>query len=86
MLDLKLIRDDPDAVRTRLGVRGRPEYMAAIDELLTVDEQRRALITEVDRLRGRRNEVSPQVGRLKQAANTRPRIRSSSRCASSASA
>jgi seryl-tRNA synthetase len=69
MLDLKLIRDDPDAVRARLGVRGRPEYMAAIDELLTVDEQRRALITEVDRLRGRRNEVSPQVGRLKQAGD-----------------
>jgi seryl-tRNA synthetase len=67
MLDLKLIRDDPDAVRSRLAVRGRAEYTAAIDELLALDEQRRMLIGEVDGLRSRRNEVSPQVGRLKQS-------------------
>jgi seryl-tRNA synthetase len=67
MLDLKLIRDDPAAVRARLGVRGRAEYVAAVDDLLGLDEQRRALISEVDGLRARRNEVSPQVGRLKQA-------------------
>jgi seryl-tRNA synthetase len=67
MLDLKQIRDDPDAIRARLAVRGRAEYTAAVDELLALDEQRRALISEVDGLRARRNEVSPQVGRLKQA-------------------
>jgi seryl-tRNA synthetase len=67
MLDLKLIRDDPDTVRARLGVRGRAEYMDAIETLLAEDEQRRGLITEIDGLRARRNEVSPQVGRLKQA-------------------
>jgi seryl-tRNA synthetase len=69
MLDLRLIRDDPAAVRERLGVRGRAEYMASIDELLATDEERRAVISEVDRLRARRNEVSPQVGRLKQAGD-----------------
>jgi seryl-tRNA synthetase len=69
MLDLKLIRDDPAAVRERLAVRGRDEYVASVDELLAIDGERRALISEVDTLRARRNEVSPQVGRLKQAGD-----------------
>jgi seryl-tRNA synthetase len=67
MLDLKLIRDDPERVRERLIVRGRAEYHASLDEILALDERRRSLISEVDGLRARRNEVSPQVGRLKQA-------------------
>jgi seryl-tRNA synthetase len=67
MLDLKQIRDDPEHVRTRLAVRGRAEYSSAIDELVQLDSQRRALISEVDVLRARRNAVSPQVGSLKQA-------------------
>jgi seryl-tRNA synthetase len=67
MLDLKQIRDDPEHVRTRLAVRGRAEYSSAIDDLVQLDSQRRALISEVDVLRSRRNAVSPQVGSLKQA-------------------
>ncbi|HSK19227.1 MAG TPA: serine--tRNA ligase [Longimicrobiales bacterium] len=67
MLDLRQIRDEPDLVRARLRVRGREEYTAAVDQLLELDGQRRSLISEVDGLRARRNEVSPQVGQLKQA-------------------
>jgi seryl-tRNA synthetase len=67
MLDLKLIREAPEFVRERLGVRGRAEYASTLEELLVLDGERRALISEVDGLRARRNEVSPQVGRLKQA-------------------
>jgi seryl-tRNA synthetase len=66
MLDLKQIRDDPDLVRERLRVRGREEYTTAVDQLVELDERRRSLISEVDGLRARRNEVSPRVGRLKQ--------------------
>jgi seryl-tRNA synthetase len=64
MLDLKQIRDEPERIRERLRVRGREEYSAAVDQLLELDERRRSLIMEVDGLRARRNEVSPQVGRL----------------------
>jgi seryl-tRNA synthetase len=67
MLDLKLIRENTEFVRDRLRRRGKPEFCAAVDEVVVLDERRRALITEVDGLRARRNEVSPQVGRLKQA-------------------
>ena len=67
MLDLKLIRDEPEFVRERLRRRGKAEHLAAVDEVLALDERRRALITEVDGLRARRNDVSPRVGKLKQS-------------------
>jgi len=67
MLDLKRIREEPELVRTRLQVRGRAEFIESVDQVLELDGRRRALISEVDNLRARRNEVSPQVGRLKQA-------------------
>src|SRR5690349_12772096 len=39
--------------------------MASVDVIIELDERRRAHIKEVDDLRAKRNEVSPQVGRLK---------------------
>ena len=51
MLDIKLIREQPDLVRQRLAARGAGDE-ARIDELLKLDEQRRKLLAEVESLRG----------------------------------
>lgn len=67
MLDLKRIREEPDFVRGRLARRSKPDLLVQLDQLLALDEERRAAIARVDALRARRNEVSPQVGALKQA-------------------
>ena len=67
MLDLKRIREQPDFVIERLARRGKPELSEEIRELVRLDEQRRTLIAEVNNMRARRNEVSPEVGRLKKA-------------------
>jgi seryl-tRNA synthetase len=67
MLDLKRIREEPDLVRARLTKRGKPELLQQIDHVLALDAERRTVITRVDQARARRNEVSPQVGKLKQA-------------------
>ena len=67
MLDLKRIREDAGFVRERLARRGKPEFVAGIDQLLQLDEERRTTVARVDALRARRNEVSPHVGKLKQA-------------------
>ncbi|MGQ0560667.1 MAG: serine--tRNA ligase [Gemmatimonadota bacterium] len=67
MLDLKRIREDTGFVRERLAIRGKPEVVEAVDRLVALDAERRAGIARVDALRARRNEVSPQVGKLKQA-------------------
>ena len=68
MLDVKLIRQDPAAVRERLAARGnRAETDAAVDRVLALDAERRALIAEGDELKARRNAVSQQVGERKRA-------------------
>lgn len=67
MLDLKRIREDTQFIRDRLSRRGKPDILQNIDSVLDTDAQRRVLITQVENARARRNEVSPQVGRLKQA-------------------
>ncbi|HEY8496985.1 MAG TPA: serine--tRNA ligase [Limnochordales bacterium] len=62
MLDIKLIRNEPDKVREAMRRRGEE---APIDEVLALDERRRALVTEVEQLKARRNQVSEEVARAK---------------------
>jgi seryl-tRNA synthetase len=50
VLDLKLIRENPDMVKGALALRG-PGYAEAIDRVLELDAKRRSLTTEVDNLR-----------------------------------
>ncbi|MGH7502770.1 MAG: serine--tRNA ligase [Longimicrobiales bacterium] len=69
MLDLRRIREQPDAVVERLARRGKPELAGEVHALVRLDEERRALIGEVDAMRARRNEVSIEVGRLKKAGH-----------------
>ena len=66
MLDLKRIREEPELVRTRLARRMKPEAMEQIDQLLVLDREWRGVVAQVDSGRARRNEVSQQVGKLKQ--------------------
>lgn len=62
MLDLKLIREEPELVRKGLEKRGET---VALDEILKLDQQHRELLHGVEVLRARRNEVSKQIGKLK---------------------
>ena len=64
MLDIKLIRENPDLVRAGLQTRHSPVDLSAVLEL---DERRRAAITEGDRLKSERNTVSKKIGELKKA-------------------
>ena len=61
MLDLKLIRENPQEVERRLRTR---DAKIRLDGLLRLDEERRALIREVEELKARRNEGSKQIGKL----------------------
>lgn len=63
MLDLKLIRNNPDLVRESLINRG--EDAAPLDELLTLDEKHRKVLAEVEELRSRRNKVSQEIAQYK---------------------
>jgi seryl-tRNA synthetase len=63
MLDMKRIRERPDEVRQGLTDRGADP--AAVDELLEVDRRRRAVLTETETLKNRRNAASKEIGALK---------------------
>ncbi len=63
VLDIKLIRDQPDFVRQRLATRGAGDE-AQIDALLKLDEQRRKLLAEVETLKAQRNRASKEIGAL----------------------
>jgi len=63
MLDIKLIREEPAFVRERLATRGVGDA-AQIDEVLSLDEQRRKYLTEVEQLKAQRNRVSKEIGAL----------------------
>lgn len=67
MLDVRRVRAEADAVRARLAVRGKVETDAALDRVLALDEERRALVGEGDGLKARRNAVSQEVGARKRA-------------------
>jgi seryl-tRNA synthetase len=56
VLDIRLIRRDPDAVRAALSRRG-PETAATVNRVLELDERWRALTTELESLRAEQNEA-----------------------------
>jgi seryl-tRNA synthetase len=65
MLDLRLIRNEPERVREGLAKRGLADAAGWVDELLELDEKRRVAIGEANELRAQRNEVSRTIGELK---------------------
>lgn len=65
MLDLRLLRNDPERVKGALGKRGDETLLDAVDEVLALDKSRREAIAEVEDLKARRNEVSREIGALK---------------------
>ena len=63
MIDLKVLRDNPDAVKHSQKVRG--EDPAIVDQLLVADAASRAAITEFETLRAEQNTLSKAVGSAK---------------------
>ena len=62
MLDAKMIRANPEKVEAALQKRNLP---GALDNFLSLDEQRRNLLTRVEEIKSFRNKASQEVGALK---------------------
>ena len=60
MIDIKLVRDDPDRVRASQLARG--EYPEIVDAILAADERRRSSRGEFESLRAEQKSVSKNVG------------------------
>ena len=64
MLDIKLIKENPDAVKAGLKAK-EVDCDATIDRILALDEQRRALIATTEERKARQNKVSKEIPMLK---------------------
>jgi seryl-tRNA synthetase len=63
MLDLKLIRSDPERVKAALARRGAE---ASVDAVLALDRRRRELLPEIESAQAERKTLSKQIGEAKQ--------------------
>ncbi|MBP3422838.1 MAG: serine--tRNA ligase, partial [Clostridia bacterium] len=64
MIDIQLIRTNPELVRENIRKKFQDRKLPLVDEVLELDAKRRALIQEGDALRAARNTLSKQVGML----------------------
>ena len=61
MLDIRLIRENPELVKQRLAHRGG-DHASTVDEILSIDTARRSAETERQKLQGDRNRLSKDIG------------------------
>ena len=72
MLDINLIREQPDVVRK--AMKDRQLDASPVDSILQLDEKRRSLLTEVEKLKAERNAVSKEISQLKDASAKKSKI------------
>ncbi|HSF83515.1 MAG TPA: serine--tRNA ligase [Anaerolineales bacterium] len=72
MIDLNLLREQPDIYRQAMSVRQMDA--APVEQVLELDEKRRAILQEVEALKAERNAVSKEIGRMQDAAQRQAKI------------
>jgi len=72
MLDVNIIREQPDLVRKALA--DRQMETAPIDQILELDRQRRLTIQETENLKAQRNAVSKEIGKAKDPTERQAKI------------
>ena len=64
MIDIKLIRENPDVVKENIKKKFQDEKIALVDEIKELDEKARVLQTEGDELKANKNKLSKNIGVL----------------------
>ena len=64
MLDIKLIRENPDLVKENIKKKFQDQKLPLVDQVLELDKENRAVMAEAQELRSARNSLSKQVGIL----------------------
>ncbi len=72
MLDIKFIRENPEAVKENIRKKFQEAKLPLVDEVLALDSENRAAITKASELRSQRNALSKQVGMLMGQAKKDP--------------
>jgi seryl-tRNA synthetase len=69
VIDIRMLRNQPDLVRTAMARRGSSELLAQLDETLHLDERAREIVARRDAIRAQVNDLSKQVGQLRKAGD-----------------
>lgn len=64
MIDIKFLRENPDAVRENIKKKFQDHKLPLVDEVIELDAQARKTQQEADNLRAERNKLSKQIGAL----------------------
>ncbi len=64
MIDIKFLREDPDAVRENMKKKFQDHKLPLVDEVLALDKENRQIKGEVEALRADRNRLSKEIGGL----------------------
>jgi seryl-tRNA synthetase len=70
VIDVRLLRHDPESVRVALARRGTPELLQQLDAAIALDEQLRQITAERDGIRASVNEFSKKVGQARRDGDT----------------
>ena len=69
MIDIRLLRNQPDVVRAAMARRGDPELLQQLDSVAGLDQRARDIVARRDAIRAEVNEFSKQVGALRKAGD-----------------
>ncbi|MCI9170642.1 MAG: serine--tRNA ligase [Lawsonibacter sp.] len=72
MLDIRFVRENPDAVKENIKKKFQEEKLPLVDRVLALDAENRAAMSEANELRAARNTLSKQVGMLMGQAKKDP--------------
>ncbi len=64
MIDIKFLRENPDVVRENIKKKFQDEKLPLVDEVIKLDEERRANQQEADQIRANKNKISKEIGAL----------------------
>ena len=64
MLDLRFVRENPEAVKENIRKKFQDEKLPLVDEVIALDAEKRACQQEADALRANRNKLSKSIGSL----------------------
>ena len=64
MIDIKFLREDPDAVKENIKKKFQDNKLGLVDEVIELDAQSRAVKQQADDLRANRNKISKEIGKL----------------------
>lgn len=64
MLDIKFVRENPELVKENIKKKFQDNKLPLVDEVIALDVENRAIITEAEALRAERNKLSKSIGAL----------------------